>query len=514
MELAILGAVGLLGYTVSDREPRSVPREQVVPRHAQAYPWGPGTEVQRLLEADRSETQARWEQSIQPHVTGVITPNTKPASGQQPFFRSAKSQNTNNNIKQRRMEMFTGTQDFKYSQTGTYRKKQEVTQMFKPEWTAGAVRSSGSAGTTPLGIDQGARYIPSQKQNNVLPTQQVRVGPGLGIGLDVPASDGFHPMLRVMPKNVNEHRLNNLPGGVVSGSSGVAMRSSDVQLAQFGPPRYWAQERRPTAATKAAVDAASERPAQLLQPCGGRIVGDDYWGHAGHTGSYLGGGTRPTRDRDDNNLSVHETNVTGARHGVGAFAKATHDRTRFDAQGREQTQTYEGMLTGSTGPKANELYLLPQTNRSIHTTDVAGNPGSTVEGGKARPQDAMDRTLRELTHPQSQPGIASPYIKGHSVQATGKYLDRESKRYGQHMVGYMPSPHMAVDVRVPGIVQLRPRLQPPVVTALPTTTTPAAMAPLGQSTSTYNKLPSANMHVDLNVAKTQLANNPLHTSLT
>ena len=30
-------------------------------------------------------------------------------------------------------------------------------------------------------------------------------------------------------------------------------------------------------------------------------------------------------------------------------------------------------LTGHAGPTANELYVLPQTNRSLLTTDVAGN---------------------------------------------------------------------------------------------------------------------------------------------
>lgn len=512
MELAILGAVGLLGYTMSEREPRAPTKEQPVPKHRHAYPWGPGTEVEKAMEADRRTTQARWEQSVEPHVTGVIGPNTKPGAVQ-PYFSSAKKQHTNSEYKQRRMEMFTGATDMKTSQTGTYIKKREVPSMFKPEWTAGAVTFSGSQASSPFGIDQGARYIPSQKQNNVLPTQQIRVGKGLGVGPEVPASDGFHPMLRILPKNVNEHRLNNLPGGVVPGGSAVATRPMTAQLAQFGPPRYWTQERRPTAATKAAVHAATERPEQLLAPCGGRMTGEDYYGTAGRVGSYVGV-TQATRDRNDNNPHMHETNVTGAAHGIGAFAKAVHDPTRMEAQQREQLQQYDGVLTGGRAPTSTELYLLPQTNRSLHTTDVMGNPASAVEGGKARPMDAWDRTLREQLHPQSQPGIAAPYLKGHSVQATDKWLDRESKRYGQHLVGWVPPPHMATDVRVPGLVQIKPRLELQEAPTLPTTATPAAMAPLGQTTTTYNKLPSTNMRLDLNIAKNQLASNPLHTGIT
>ena len=511
MELAILGAVGLLGYTMSDKDARPTTPEQPVPRHRHAYPWGPGTEVQRLADADRQTTQARWEQSMQPHLTGVVGPDTKPGA-HLPYFGSARKQHTNADFKQRRMELFTGATNMNSSETGTWQKKREVQAMFKPEWTAGAVNSSGRTAGTPYGADQSGRFLPSIRQNNVLPAQQVKVGRGLGVGVNVPAADGFHPMLRIMPKNLNEHRLNNLPGGVVHGASAVAARPADVALAQFGPPRFWEQERRPTAPTKASVNAPSERSHQPMGACGGRLVGEDYYGAAARTGTYAAH-TQPSRDRSDNNPATHETNVTAATHGIGAFAKATLDPARFDAQQREQTQQYDGMLTGAAAPAANQLYLLPQTNRSLHVTDVAGNPASAVEGGRARPQDAVGRTLREQLHPQSQPGVAAPYLRGHSVQATHKWLDRESKRYGQHVTGWMPPPHMATDVRVPGLVQVKPRLQLEERPSLPTTFTPQGMAPVGQSTGTYNKLPPTNTRLDLSIAQSQLAGNPLHISV-
>lgn len=513
MELAILGAVGLLGYTISEPDARaSTSKDQPVPRHRHAYPWGAGTEVQRLADADRQTTQARWEQSRQPQLTGVVGPNTKPG-GQLPYFGSARKQHTNAAFKQRRMELFTGATDMNTSETGTYQKKNAVPAMFKPEWTAGMVNSSGRTLGTPYGADQSARFLPSQIQNNVLPAQQVKVGKGLGVGPEVSAADGFHPMLRVMPKNINEHRINNLPGSVVHGASAVAAGPAEVHLAQFGPPRFWEQERRPTAPTKASVNAASERPFQPMGACGGRLAGGDYFGTAGHSGTYAAH-TQPSRNRGDNNPGVHETNLTAAVHGMGAFAKATHDPSRFVSQQREQFQRYDGMLTGTTAPSANQPYLLPQTNRSLHLTDVVGNPGSAVEGGRARPQDPVGRTLREQTHPQSQPGVAAPYLKGHSVQATDKWLDRESKRYGQHVVGWMPAPHMATDVRVPGLVQLKPRLQLEERPSLPTSTTPLGMAPVGRSTGTYNKLPPTNTRLDLSIAQNQLAGNPLHLSVT
>lgn len=511
-ELVILAGVGLLGYTLSGKEARPPPDTQPVPRHMHAYPWGPGTEVHKAQAAERQTTQALWEQSLQPSRTGVVTPHTKPGA-LQPFFRSAKTQHTNDEIKQRTLENFTGMTDAKTSQTGTFVKKKEVGAMFKPEWTAGLVNSGGRNASTPYGIDQSQRFIASNKLNNVVPTQQIRVGPGVGVGPNVAASDGFHPMLRIMPKNVNEHRLNNLPGGVVHGSSAIAARPSEMQLLQYGPPRFWTQERRPTAATKASVNARTHRPTVLLGACGGRPVhGDHFGGVGGQVGTYVQH-TQATRDRYDNNVNMHETNVTAAQHGIGAYTKASHDTSRIDNQQREQAQTYDGVLTGHRAARSSEAYLLPQTNRNLHSAELSGNPASSIEGGRARPQDRLDRTLREHVHVPSQLGVATPYLKGHSVQATDKWLDRESKRYGQHLVGWMSPAHKPTDVRMPGLVQVTPRVQLAEAPSLPTMLNPPRMAPMGQSTTTYNKLPTENLRLDLDLAKRQLGNNPLTVSI-
>lgn len=512
MELAILGAVGLLGYTMStDKAPRIKTRDQPVAKNAHAYPFGPGTQVQALLDADRREMQARWEQAQRPHVTGVITPNTKPGTPL-PYFSSMKKQHHSPGRSQRNLETFTGANDLDRSTTGTYRRKREVPSLFKPEWTAAAVNSSGAPASQPLGIDQATRYRVSQKQNNVLPTKQVRVGKGLGVGIDVPAADGFHPMLRIMPKNVGEYKKNTLKGGVIAGSAAVASRPVLASLGdQMKPPTFWDMERYPLAPGKAAVNAASERPFQDIR-CGGRLVGDDYFGGGAQRGTYTAA-TQPSRDRDDNNVATHETNLTGASRGIGAFVNTAYEGTRFDKQQREQVDTYDGVLTGNRAPLAQQGFLVPKTNRDLHGTDIMGNPASIVEGGASRPQDRTDRTLREQLHNQYQPGVAAPYLKGHSVQGTARWLTRDAKRYGNHIVDWMPAPHQATDVRVPGLLQIKPRIELDRTPALPTNPTPSARPQVGLSTTTYNKLPSTNPRLDLSIAKAQLANNSLHISI-
>lgn len=49
---------------------------------------------------------------------------------------------------------------------------------------------------------------------NLNPNPWNRVGPGIGVGPNVPSYGGYQQLAREMPTNVNEHRLTQLPGRV------------------------------------------------------------------------------------------------------------------------------------------------------------------------------------------------------------------------------------------------------------------------------------------------------------
>ena len=53
----------------------------------------------------------------------------------------------------------------------------------------------------------------TNKMNNLQPMERIRVGPGLGVSPDVPATGGFQQFFRALPNNINEERLVTLPGG-------------------------------------------------------------------------------------------------------------------------------------------------------------------------------------------------------------------------------------------------------------------------------------------------------------
>ena len=52
----------------------------------------------------------------------------------------------------------------------------------------------------------------SGKMNSVQPTQKQYVGPGLGVGANIPAFGGFQQLYRPMPNNVGGYKMNTLPG--------------------------------------------------------------------------------------------------------------------------------------------------------------------------------------------------------------------------------------------------------------------------------------------------------------
>jgi hypothetical protein len=52
----------------------------------------------------------------------------------------------------------------------------------------------------------------TNKMNNLPPVERIRVGPGLGVAPDVPATGGFQQFFRVLPNNINEERLTTIEG--------------------------------------------------------------------------------------------------------------------------------------------------------------------------------------------------------------------------------------------------------------------------------------------------------------
>ncbi len=73
------------------------------------------------------------------------------------------------------------------------------------------------------------RPFVSGQMNNISPVEKQLVGPGLGVGADVPAYGGYQQLFRVNPNNVGAYKLTTLPG-----RSGPAVDVSGGRRAQIG----------------------------------------------------------------------------------------------------------------------------------------------------------------------------------------------------------------------------------------------------------------------------------------
>ena len=73
-------------------------------------------------------------------------------------------------------------------------------------------------------LDMRDRFYDQGRMNNLSPVEKQMVGPGLGVGPDVPAIGGFQQLYRVMPTNVGEYKLTQLPGRVNHGADTMGGR--------------------------------------------------------------------------------------------------------------------------------------------------------------------------------------------------------------------------------------------------------------------------------------------------
>lgn len=91
----------------------------------------------------------------------------------------------------------------------------------------------------------------SNIMKNLSPNPWTRVGPGLGVGPDVPATGGFHQYIREIPVNPNEERLTQLPGRVQAPPMAPVPRGEEAtfQVAKNRPDQVYTRAPMPGSAT-------------------------------------------------------------------------------------------------------------------------------------------------------------------------------------------------------------------------------------------------------------------------
>jgi hypothetical protein len=522
MELLIVGAIGYLGYRMSRS---GKPEDDVDDGEIDGYPaqaedaYAP---TPALLAADQALKRQRWRAALDPRVSGIITPHTNPETqrGPMPFFgkKAHAVQNSNDAVKQRRLETFTGTNGLEDSESGTWRHKREVPNMFDPKQSAGMVTSGGAIGSA--GFDTTAQadrtFVPG-KFNNVLPTAQVRVGPGVGVGPDVISTDGFHPMYRRLPNpdELGSYRRNTLPGGVNHGASYVQKAEAAAGVAKNRPDKLeWDMGKRPLEAVGGVATGQTAR-SYIPRPLKNKAVyEEDYRGGVMRSGQALGGGAADATRTKDRTKFFTQSNVTSAGTGQAPYAARTYDDSRMaklDRDARFPTGMESGTARARTAPGGT---VMPETLRGL-TAPVA-HGGMQIAGKASRFRDAPKTTLRELDRPVPviNPGTLVGATAMENAQRAG--LGRTSKR-GDQLFSHTPGHNQTMSWTgrdTYGGVAVRSDEHASFVQshgALPAKS--ADLQNLGGLTSTLNKLPAGNPRIDFGIAQTVMRDNPYNQDI-
>lgn len=160
---------------------------------------------------------------------GAILPNQTDFTHNNmvPFYRRTITQDTRgtNQGKEGKLELFTG--QFKLNKP----QKEEVSPMFKP--------MPENIHGTQIYRDL-SRYNPNNtgKKHGESPIEKIQVGPGLGQGFTNLPSGGRHETLRILPKNIDQLRVDPVTeteAKTSSGASQIAKRTLISQLYRNRP---------------------------------------------------------------------------------------------------------------------------------------------------------------------------------------------------------------------------------------------------------------------------------------
>ena len=196
-------------------------------------------------------------QSRRPHKqVSLLKDNINDISQQsdfnpKPFFTSAKSQNTNDNVKQRRIETFTGCDDT------SFQHKKECSNMFQP--TSNLSHINGSPAIMDDFRENRYTLTVTDKMHNTLPFEQQRIGPGLNT--DDPSKGGFHERYRILPTNVGDYKKNNFAGRINTGKNLNSNRENLPNLCSNSQQLYYTTDDRPLVPSRSDISAPGSRPA-------------------------------------------------------------------------------------------------------------------------------------------------------------------------------------------------------------------------------------------------------------
>lgn len=274
---------------------------------------------------------------------------------QQPFYGSKITQYSSDRMNESKLETHAGALG-----DGNAMVKREVESFFSP--VMGATYSAGMPSTAGDGYRRAEAPV---ARNNALPFEQVRVGPGVGLGYTADPAGGFtQPQDReyLLPKTVDELRplasqKAQLEGRVIPGSASQ-QRALDPNFAKNKQDTLFDIGDRGLVATSGPAQARALRPSVDHAFSQGPEIAFEYHGPAGAAVN------EPTPARPDFHLRARAVPEENSHLGFATAEDRARDPSALFAEGR----------------------ALPNERTSgAAIADYFGNPARTVGGAPLDP---------------------------------------------------------------------------------------------------------------------------------
>lgn len=372
-EFVILGGILALGYQFSQNQETQQPQESSYePPVSVDVPVNDIMQNQQIL--SHRQLQDNFELNVRRHLDEeqVVT------NYNQPFFKSGRSQNTNENYKDTKLGLFTGVDNL------DFQKKEIAQESFSPIIDSGRPIHGN---TFDPDIDRYKNYVAHANHNNVAPVEKQYVGPGLGIPVDQAAAGGFHQNFRIRPDNVNVYRKNNLSSLPVQGSKTLIDMPTNApanlkcetgltenEFTQIGDRAF--------DNARSVLDAPSVRSNQteVFKVQNRMINNKDITGHAGFShGTYVSGSDRLNKDTTNSLCNLPVGVANGNQYGRGGYTTQQYLVAANDNRGIRQCDLTNLQSTNAGTYFTNEQALNPtlRGEQNSHVTNT-----TTVHGGQ------------------------------------------------------------------------------------------------------------------------------------
>ena len=227
----------------------------------------------------------------------------------------------------------------------------------------------------------------SNKMGNLNPNPWMRIGPGIGVGPNVPSYGGYQQLARELPTNVNEYKLTQLPGRMQAPpASIVPSQENRTIVAKNRPERDFHRE---PAKANGAFKGPEDRPISIRK-------------------NYT-----TIKDQAINN-GPGNSSYMGAKYNMGTAYTVTGNQTmdKRDARAKGDRTGNPGRMNVRAGPLG--------AGGAISTVRIDANSTPVVPGGTRVSQGYARTGVQEIN---AHLANGNPWASDKGLQLARKQLD-------------------------------------------------------------------------------------------